>query len=438
MRSTLAAWLVLLSVLVAPAWAMQFQPSQVSPTELVVDGRGPIVPGDNDRLTRALAGLPTTGFTLLALALDSPGGNVAEAEQMVTVIRARQLPVIIPGNAQCASACFLLFAASPRRFAATDALIGVHSANQDGAETNTSLAVTTLMARDAGKLGVPASIVGQMVETAPAYVTWLQPHDLSAMRVTIYSGNALTALRQPDPSRPRHDLPAPTAAISSPLPAAAAGSGAGAAAGRDDRHHWEAWLGGLHGAYRDGASFALTRMDTVQPGLCYGPGKVNRGDFTLGCEIALQRLASPAAKTRASAEYAAGWNAPITAFDAHAAVEQVYQGVYFCARQVVHLTLKMFQPTDATRRSGVFAFGPGDNSQNIPRGSFIMEGTIDPNGERMTLTPLKWVLQPPGYSWFGLSGGSADGGKTFSGRLTDSSECTRFTLARVPNPTAFR
>ncbi|HEX3989849.1 MAG TPA: hypothetical protein VHX39_01625 [Acetobacteraceae bacterium] len=438
MRSTLAAWLVSLSVLAAPAWAMQFQPTQVSSTELVVDGRGPIVPGDNDRLTRALAGLPRTGFTLLALALDSPGGNVAEAKEMVGVIQARQLPVIIPSNAQCASACFLLFAASPRRFAATDALIGVHSANQDGAETDTSLAVTTLMARDAADLGVPASIVGTMVETTPGRVAWLDPHDLSLMRVTIYNGNALTALRQPDPSHPRHDLPATTAASSSPLPAATAGSGTGAAAGRDDRRQWEAWLGGLHGAYRDGAMFALTRMYTVQPGLCYGPGNVNRGDFTLGCEVALQRLASTAEKTRVNAEYAAGWNTPITAFETHEAVEQVYQGVYFCARQIVHLTLKMYRPTNPPRVRGVFAFGPGDNSREIPQGSFIVEGIFDPNAGRMTLTPLKWVLQPPGYSWFGLAGGSDDGGKTFSGRLTNSDGCTRFTLAKVPDPTAFR
>jgi hypothetical protein len=45
-----------------------------------------------------------------------------------------------------------MFAASPRRFAATDALVGVHGASQNGAETDSSLAVTTLMARDARDL----------------------------------------------------------------------------------------------------------------------------------------------------------------------------------------------------------------------------------------------------------------------------------------------
>ena len=435
MRLSLAAGLVLLSVLASPARAMQFQPTEVSSTEWVVNGRGPIVPGDTERLTQALAGMPPSGWRLLALALDSPGGNVAEAKQMVGVIQAHQLPVIIPSNAQCASACFLLFAASPRRFAATDALVGVHSANQDGAETDTSLAVTTLMARDAAGLGVPASIIGKMVETTPGRVSWLDPHDLSLMRVTVYNGNALTALRQTYPSTARRVMPVPATASSSPL---RAGSPPSAVTGRDDRRNWEVWLGGLHGAYRDGAVFAQTQMHAPRPSLCYGPGNVNRGDFTLGCEVALQRLASPAAKSRVDADYAAGWNAPIIPTNTREVVEQQYQGVYFCARQVVHLTLKMFRPTDGTHRRGVFAFGPSDNSPDVPQGSFMVEGTIDPNGGKMTLTPLKWVLQPPGYSWFGLVGGSDDGGKTFSGRLTDSDACTRFTLARVPNTTAFR
>jgi hypothetical protein len=102
------------------------------------------------------------------------------------------------------------------------------------------------------------------------------------------------------------------------------------------------------------------------------------------------------------------------------------------------VTLKVFQPLDATHRRGLFTFGPSDNSPDVPQGSFMVEGYIDLNGGKMTLKPLKWVLQPPGYSWFGLVGKSDDGGKTFSGRLTDSEMCTRFTLARVPNSTAFR
>ena len=316
MRRSLATGMVCLSVLalpVLPAFGMQFQPIAVSPTEVVVNGRGPIVAGDAGRLTRALAGVPQTARTLLALALDSPGGSVAEAEQMVGVIRSRQLPVVIPANSQCASACFLLLAASPRRFAAADALVGVHSASQNGAETEASLAVTTLMQRDAAELGVPPSIFGKMAQTTPGRVEWLDPADLSLMRVTVYDGDALAALRQPDPSRVRREPP-PVPAVSNQ--ATPANSSPAFAAGREDRRTWEAWLGGLQGAYREGASFAQTRMYGTQPGICYGRNNLNRGDFTLGCDVARQRLASVVAKLRSSPDYAMGWNAPVQPVDA--------------------------------------------------------------------------------------------------------------------------
>ena len=104
---------------------------------------------------------------LLALALDSPGGQVSEGVQLADLIRTRKVPVVIPSNSQCVSACFLLLAASPHRMAASDALVGVHSANENQQETDTSLAVTTLMARDAAKNGIPPAIIGKMVETTP-------------------------------------------------------------------------------------------------------------------------------------------------------------------------------------------------------------------------------------------------------------------------------
>jgi Clp protease len=444
MRLRLAAGLVCLGVLVLPvlpALGMQFQPIAVSTTEIVLDGRGPIVPGDTDRLIRAVAGVPQTGRTLLALALDSGGGNVAEAKQMIDVIRSHQLPVMIPRDGQCASACFLLLAASPRRFAATDALVGVHSASQNGAETDTSLAVTTLMARDAAELGVPPLIIGKMVQTTPGRVEWLDQSDLALMHVTVFEGDALAVLHRPDAAQVGRTMPASMPAAPMPAGSIPVGQPSATSAftvGRNDRRTWDAWLGGLRGAYRDGAVFAQTRMNDAPANICYGPDNTNRGDFTLGCEVARQRLAPLVSKLRSNADYATGWNAPVPAVNASEPVEQEYQGVYFCGRQVVHLTLKVFQRSDDARRRGLFVFGPNDNSTDVPRGSFAVEGVVDLNGGTMTLTPVKWVLQPPGYSWFGLTGGSDDGGKTFGGRLTESSTCTRFTLARVRNSTAAR
>jgi len=61
-----------------------------------------------------------------------------------------------------------------------------------------------------------------------------------------------------------------------------------------------------------------------------------------------------------------------------------------------------------------------------------VEGAIDLNGGEMSLTPVKGVSQPGSYNWLGLSGRSTDGGRTFAGRIIDSTNlCTIFTLQRA-------
>ena len=63
--------------------------------------------------------------------------------------------------------------------------MGVHSASEDGEETDTSLAVTTLMARVAAEMEIPPAIIGKMVATKAASVEWLTHADLLSMNVTI-------------------------------------------------------------------------------------------------------------------------------------------------------------------------------------------------------------------------------------------------------------
>jgi hypothetical protein len=405
------------------ARALQFSQTQVSGTEAILGGRGPIIEGDADRLQTALAGV-SPALRLLGLALDSPGGSVSEAKQLGRIIRAAHLPVIIPQRGLCASACFMLLAASPRRFAAGDSMIGVHSAAEDGTETDTSLAVTTLMARDAADLGVPPGIIGKMVETTPGRLERLNLQDLASMNVTVFSGDLVTALHQPDlPPGRRPAAVVPAVAAVPPI--------AGFAAGRNDRKSWEAWVASLRGPYRDGALFARDRMNDATPVPCEGPGNVSRGDFSLGCDVAHQRLVPIVARLRTDAEYASGWNGSVVPVAAGEPVEQEFQGVYFCTGAVVHLTLKIYPRSQQSLRRALLLFGPNASSPNVPHGAFLVEGVVEPAGGEVTLAPVKWILQPAGYSWLGLSGRSADGGKTYRGRVTDTNDCTQFTMERV-------
>ena len=234
-----------------PARAMQFSQETVGATEVFLVARGPIVKGDGARLEKALAAIPAT-TRILAVALDSPGGIVVEGEQMATLIRARALAVVIAADRQCVSACFLMFAAAPRKIVESNALVGVHSASENGTENETTMAVSVQMARIASVLvsvqkhsienkrifevqsrkpfgfhrklaslrryvsanfmkspatipdrllGVPPAIVGKMVRTKPGSVEWLTPADLT--RLDIRTSVFITCLGTVLPSQCR-------------------------------------------------------------------------------------------------------------------------------------------------------------------------------------------------------------------------------------------
>jgi len=116
----------------------------------------------------------------------------------------------------------------------------------------------------------------------------------------------------------------------------------------------------------------------------------------------------------------------------------LYQGAYFCGQRAARVTLKVFPQSGEARRHAMFTFGPEPTSPDVPRGAFMVEGSIDLHGGMMSFAPVRWVSQPAGYTWLGLTGRSDDGGKTFSGRIVNNSACTIFTLKRIGDTTAAR
>jgi hypothetical protein len=406
------------------AVAMQFDLVDVSPTEVMIDARGPIVRGDAGRLERALASVPPAR-RLLGLALDSPGGTVLDGAELARMIRDKGLAVVVPTNSKCASACFLMLAAAPRRLVANDALIGVHSANDDGQDTEVAMAMTTAMARTAGDLGVPPAIIGKMVETSPSRIEWLTPADLRAMGVIVYGDadassvvrGATSAAIPPVVGQPQ-DRPAALSAEE----------------GRADRLAWQGWLATLQGPYRDGAVFWASEHLMPQPGSCSGPNGVSRGDFTLGCEAARQRLAQSDGKSRASADYRAGWSGQ-PAIASNAEVKQLrpdaeFEGAVFCGQSPTHLVLKLLPATDSAHRRATYSLGLDSSGRSAAAGSFTIEGRFDLAGGTIDLRPAT-IPSQGGAGVIGLEGRSDDGGKTFAGRVTANPRCTMFTLKRV-------
>jgi hypothetical protein len=411
-----------------PAAALQFDQVAYKPGEVIIVARGPIIPGDDTRLTGALAGIPKA-TRVFALALDSPGGSVAEAELLAGIIRHQALPVVVSSNSTCASACFLLLAAATRRSAAMDALIGVHSASDDGQETTASLAATTEMARYASQLGVPPLILGKMVQTTPGRVEWLTKSDLVSMGVAVF--DASNAPSAPAPSIgatiPRT---AGTPVASAPSDTSAIAASRGFVQGNADRRAWDTWLAAQRGAYRDGAASWESRHEAAQAASCSARTDGSGGEFLRGCEAARKRLAAADARRATDPDYRNGWNAVLDTQASDTRPEAEFRGAFFCARGPATVSLKVVVSAASAPRKAIFSFGPTATNRNVSYGTFVVEGRIDLAGGLLELHPVSWIAQPAGYEMVGLQGRSGDGGRTFAGRVTDAAGCTLFTLRR--------
>jgi hypothetical protein len=237
------------------AHALQYQRIPLDPPRVVIGARGPIIRGDYQRLRAFFGTMPSTD-RIIGIALDSPGGNVLEADDLAGAVRRMELPVIVTSGSECSSACFLIFAAASRRVVGPDALIGVHSAEENGRETAGSMALTTAMAREVADFGVPAAIIGKLVQTPPERATWLTPSDLASMGVTVVDTDG------PNTS------PEYRSSVVSPPPKTYASPRTSKSyqEGLADRHAWEGWFEGVRGAYKDGAEFWASQRSLQRPG----------------------------------------------------------------------------------------------------------------------------------------------------------------------------
>jgi hypothetical protein len=159
---------------------------------------GPIVRGDSQKLEGLLHDAPKS-ITIAGILLDSQGGALLEATRLARTVHTARWTAGVRSDAECASACVLIYAAAPVRFAGRGAWIGVHSVAQGGEDTVSAKAATVEMARTASEFGVPAEIIVKMVETRPGRIAWLTPADLKQWAVKVApNGTDVAALFVPD------------------------------------------------------------------------------------------------------------------------------------------------------------------------------------------------------------------------------------------------
>jgi hypothetical protein len=145
----------------------------------VVQLRGLIGPSDASRLTGLINIVLKTNRLVPSLSLDSLGGTFGGSVELAKVVRTFGLSTYVEDGAQCASACFLVFAAGKRKFASYGARIGVHAGKDPTGDADRAAAGTDAMRRLLTALEVPLTITKRMAETPHDKVAWLSLHPAS-------------------------------------------------------------------------------------------------------------------------------------------------------------------------------------------------------------------------------------------------------------------
>lgn len=176
---------VFLMLTSAPALSAEI--GEITMTSMhVIYINGPILSGDTDKFSFLVSNTKNKSSSdkkPIFIDLESPGGSVLEAKQIAMIINEGKYPVSVAKKSECASACFIIFLASPFKFAQHGARIGVHSVSIDGKETAETKETTVDFARYAKDSGAPNSVVGKLVSTKPNDIVFLSDDELKSMGV---------------------------------------------------------------------------------------------------------------------------------------------------------------------------------------------------------------------------------------------------------------
>ena len=166
------------------AKALRYLFSGASTVTTVRTLNGKMETGDAATLKNLIRAANADHRLVSGIRLNSPGGSLGEGAKLAEIIRYGKIATVVPSGAQCASACFLIFATGPEKYASCTANVCVHGAsNRSGLEEGSA---TISMGRAIKELGIPGNIIGKMVITPPDQIVWLAPNDLRSM------GTALT------------------------------------------------------------------------------------------------------------------------------------------------------------------------------------------------------------------------------------------------------
>lgn len=184
-RSTLTAMALVLGIS-GSAHAANLNGFLNDEGKVVITLEGEIKPGDSKRIEDMINKAHWANREVIAIRLNSPGGNMMEGIHIADVVNDNKLSTVVVNKSMCASACFLAFAAGHGKYASAHSSIGVHGASEaNGKESGDSRQATMIMAKVLNMMHVPARIIGEMVVTPPENMVWLKMEDMKDWDVVV-------------------------------------------------------------------------------------------------------------------------------------------------------------------------------------------------------------------------------------------------------------
>ena len=157
----------------------------------MLDLTGSIDPGAAARVAAEIA---AHGEYIKTVALDSPGGAVADALAIGRLIRDKGFDTSVAAGALCASSCPLIFAGGRERTATDQSAIGVHqiyAAAPAGSLTSQLQAAGNAMSE---AQTLTAQISRYLTSMGVADEVWLRALETPPDRLTYFSGDELKRL----------------------------------------------------------------------------------------------------------------------------------------------------------------------------------------------------------------------------------------------------
>jgi hypothetical protein len=179
--------------------------------DVIIMMTGEVTAGDAQRFDDTVS---TLGGAHTTLNVSGPGGLVSEALDIGAQVQERRIATMISAQAECYSACALIWLAGPRRYLAPDSVIGVHAAfrTREGETPQDSGVGNARIGAFLNMIGLPLDAISYITTVPPDDFLPITPAIARNLGIEVYEQHGIETAT-PDTAPTAHVLATQTAEL---------------------------------------------------------------------------------------------------------------------------------------------------------------------------------------------------------------------------------